>query len=108
MTKISTYGLDQDVVGGDKWIGSDIQNQNRTKNFTPDKLASYFNNNQIINIGATLQYKYYTLDPLETRPIGTLSFETEIGPSVPFSTITTFLLSKYTTKQNDVSQYLDF
>lgn len=108
MTKISSYPLDQDVVGDDKWIGSDIQNQNRTKNFTPDKLASYFNDNQIVNIGMPIQYKYYTLDPLEPRSIGTLTFETEIGASVPFSTITTFLLSKYTTKQNDVSQYLDF
>jgi hypothetical protein len=108
MTKISTYSLDEDVVGGDKWIGSDIQNQNRTKNFTPDKLALYFNDNQIVNIGMPIQYKYYTLDPLEVRPIGTLTFETEIGSSVPFSTITTFLLSKYTTKQNDVSQFLDF
>ena len=108
MTKISTYVVDEKVTALDKWIGSDANMQNRTKNFTPKKLAAYFNEDQVINIGIPLQYKYYTLDPLEQRPNGTLTFETEIGPTVNFSTITTFLLSKYTTKQNIVSDFLNF
>ena len=91
-----------------QWIGSDANMQNKTKNFTPKKLAEYFNENQIINIGVPLQYKYYTLEPLEARPNGTLTFETEIGPTVNFSSISTFILSKYTTKQNIVSDFLDF
>ena len=106
MTKISLYNIDDNITANDKWIGSDVDTQNRTKNFTPKKLANYFNENQVINIGTSIQYKYYTLDPLESRPVGTLTFETEIGATVPFSTVTTFLLSKYTTKQNDVSQFL--
>lgn len=108
MTKISTYVVDEKVTALDKWIGSDANMQNRTKNFTPKKLAAYFNEDQVINIGTPLQYKYYTLDPLEARPNGTLTFETEIGPTVNFSSITTFLLSKYTTKQNIVSDFLNF
>ena len=108
MTKISTYVVDDKVTALDKWIGSDANMQNKTKNFTPKKLAAYFNENQVINIGTPLQYKYYTLDPLEQRPNGTLTFETEIGPTVNFSSITTFLLSKYTTKQNIVSDFLNF
>ena len=108
MTKISTYVVDEKVTALDKWIGSDADNQNRTKNFTPKKLARYFNDDQVINIGVPLQYQYYTLDPLEDRPRGTLTFENEIGPTVNFSAINTFLLSKYTTKQNIVSEYLDF
>lgn len=108
MTKISTYVIDEKITALDKWIGSDANMQNRTKNFTPKKLAEYFNENQIINIGVPLQYKYYTLEPLEARPIGTLTFETEIGPNVNFSSISTFILSKYTTKQNIVSDFLDF
>lgn len=108
MTKISTYITDNLITGGDKWIGSDISNYNRTKNFTPDKLATYFNNNQIINIGSELQYTYYTIEPSEIRPRGTLTFETEIGAIVNFSSITTFLLSKYTTKNNDVSNFFNF
>ena len=108
MTKISTYNLDEKITALDKWIGSDVNQQNRTKNFTPKKLAEYFNEDQIINIGVPLQYKYYTLDPGEQRPRGTLSFETEVGQNVNFSSITTFLLSKYTTKQNIVSDFLTF
>ena len=108
MTKISTYVIDDKVTSLDKWIGSDANMQNKTKNFTPKKLAEYFNENQIINIGVPLQYKYYTLEPLESRPNGTLTFEIEIGPTVNFSSISTFILSKYTTKQNIVSDFLDF
>jgi len=108
MTKISSYVTDDLITGGDKWIGSDVSNSYRTKNFTPSKLASYFNDNQIINIGADLQYTYYTLEPGEGRPEGTLTFEAELGSTVNFSSITTFLLSKYTTKQNDVSNFFNF
>lgn len=108
MTKISTYVVDEKVTALDKWIGSDANMQNRTKNFTPKKLAAYFNEDQVINIGVPLQYKYYTLEPLEFRPNGTLTFETEIGPTVNFSSVSTFLLSKYTTKQNIVSDFLTF
>ena len=108
MTKISTYVVDEKVTALDKWIGSDADNQNRTKNFTPKKLARYFNDDQVINIGVPLQYRYYTLDPLEERPRGTLTFEVERGATVNFSAISTFLLSKYTMKQNIVSEYLDF
>lgn len=108
MTKISTYVIDEKITALDKWIGSDANMQNRTKNFTPKKLAEYFNENQIINIGIPLQYKYYTLEPLEARPNGTLTFETEIGPTVNFSAVSTFILSKYTMKQNIVSDFLNF
>lgn len=108
MTKISTYVVDEKVTALDKWIGSDANMQNRTKNFTPKKLAAYFNEDQVINIGTPLQYKYYTLDPLEARPNGTLTFENEIGPTVNFSSVSTFLLSKYTAKQNIVSDFLNF
>lgn len=108
MTKISIYNKDTDVRGNDKWIGSDAQNQNRTKNFTPDNVATYFNENQVIDLGVELRYFYDTLDPLQERVYGSITFETEIGPQVNFSTISTFLLSKYTMGHTDVSQFLDF
>jgi hypothetical protein len=108
MTKISIYNKDTDVRGNDKWIGSDAQNQNRTKNFTPDNVAAYFNENQVIDLGVELRYFYDTLDPLQQRVFGSITFETEIGPQVNFSAISTFILSKYTMGHNDVSQFLDF
>jgi hypothetical protein len=51
---------------------------------------------------------YQTLLPGEAREQGTISFETEIGPQVNFSDITTFLIAKNTFKGNTVTQYLDF
>jgi hypothetical protein len=108
MTKISIYNKDTDVRGNDKWIGSDAQNQNRTKNFTPDNVAAYFNENQVIDLGVELRYFYDTLDPLQQRVFGSITFETEIGPQVNFSAISTFILSKYTMGHTDVSQFLDF
>ena len=108
MTRISIYSKDVNVTGNDRWIGSDAQNQNRTKNFTPDNVATYFNENQVIDLGVELRYFYDTLDPLQERVFGSITFETEIGPQVNFSAISTFILSKYTMGHTDVSQFLDF
>jgi len=108
MTKISVYQIDEYVTADDKWIGTDVNTYNKTKNFTPRKLAVYFNGSQVINTGVDLLYKYFTITPPEDRPAGTLSFETEIGPTVNFSAISTFLLSKTTQKGNDVSDFLNF
>ena len=108
MTRISIYSKDVNVTGNDRWIGSDAQNQNRTKNFTPDNVATYFNENQVIDLGVELRYFYDTLDPLQQRVYGSITFETEIGPQVNFSAISTFILSKYTMGHTDVSQFLDF
>jgi hypothetical protein len=108
MTKISQYSTDVNITGNDKWIGSDAQNFLITKNFTPNNLASYFNGNNVIDIGTSIRYMYQTLLPGEAREQGTISFETEIGPQVNFSAITTFLIAKNTLKGNTVTQYLDF
>ena len=108
MTKISIYQIDDYVTADDKWIGTDVNTYNKTKNFTPRKVATYFNGSQVINTGVDLLYKYFTITPPEDRPAGTLSFETEIGATVDFSAISTFLLSKTTLKGNDVSEFLDF
>jgi len=108
MTRISSYVVDNNIYGNDKWIGSDAQNNLITKNFTPNNLANFFNNNNVIDIGTSIRYRYQTLDVGESRSQGTISFETEIGPQVNFSSITTFLLAKNTLKQNDVSSYLNF
>lgn len=108
MTKISIYQIDDYVTADDKWIGTDVNTYNKTKNFTPRKLATYFNGSQVINTGVDLLYKYFTITPPETRPAGTLSFETEIGATVNFSAISTFLLSNNTLKGNYIVEFFDF
>jgi hypothetical protein len=108
MTQISRYIIDTKVTGSDKWIGSDSQTQNTTKNFTPTKLAVYFNENQVIDIGTPIRYKYDILEPLDDRLPGTITFNPQVGTPYNFSSITTFILSKCTLKGNDVSEYLNF
>ena len=108
MTKISIYSIDEKVLGNDKWIGSDAQNQYATKNFTPSKLAEYFNENQVIDIGTPIRYKYDILEIGDSRLPGTITFNPQVGTPYSFSDISTFLLSKYTLKGNDVTEYLNF
>ena len=108
MTQISRYIIDTKVTGSDKWIGSDSQTQNTTKNFTPNKLSVYFNENQIIDIGTPIRYKYDILEPLDNRLSGTITFDPQVGTPYDFSDITNFILSKYTLKGNDVSEYINF
>jgi len=108
MTQISRYIIDTKVTGSDKWIGSDSETQNTTKNFTPNKLSVYFNENQVIDIGTPIRYRYDILEPLDDRLPGTITFDPQVGTPYNFSSITNFILSKYTLKGNDVSEYLDF
>jgi hypothetical protein len=108
MTKISRYVIDEKVTGSDKWIGSDAQTQYTTKNFTPTKLAVYFNENQIIDIGTPIRYRYDILEVGDTRLPGTITFEPQVGTPYSLSSISSFILSKYTLKGNDVTQYLNF
>ncbi len=108
MTKISRYEIDDKVTGSDKWIGSDSQTQYSTKNFTPTKLAVYFNENQVIDIGIPIRYKYDILEVGDLRLPGTITFNPQVGTPYSFSNITSFLLSKYTLKGNDVTEYLNF
>ncbi len=108
MTQISRYIIDTKVTGSDKWIGSDSETQNTTKNFTPNKLSVYFNENQVIDIGTPIRYKYDILQPLDSRERGTITFDPQVGTPYSFSSITNFILSKYTLKGNDVSNYLNF
>jgi len=108
MTQISRYVIDDKVTGSDKWIGSDAQTQYTTKNFTPTKLAVYFNENQVIDIGTPIRYRYDILEIGDTRLPGTITFEPQVGTPYSLSSISSFILSKYTLKGNDVTQYLNF
>ena len=105
--RINNYNRDTNVVANDKWIGSDFNNNGETKNFTPTNLAAYYNHNQVID-SPYLKFTYQTLLPGEVRAEGTISFVSEIGPSVSFSSITTFLVSNKSLKGNTISQYLNF
>jgi len=105
--RINNYNKDTNIVANDKWIGSDFNSGGETKNFTPTNLAAYYNHNQVID-SPYLKFTYQTLLPGEVRGEGTISFVSEIGDSVPFSSISTFLVSNKSLKGNTISQYLNF
>ncbi len=102
MALISTYPIDENIVGSDKWIGSDANFKNATKNFTVDKVAEYLNNSASIQ-SQTLRYQYQaTVDGFHPRRSGTISFQSNVGNDIPFSSITTWLLSRYSIPAKDV------
>jgi|TARA_R110002020_G_scaffold39483_1_gene117362 hypothetical protein len=93
MAKIATYVNDTDVVGADKWIGSDSQNLWKTKNFTADSVAEYMN--RIATQSQCLRYIYSTAPTAGlVRPTSSISFVAGGAYTVPLNNITTILLSK--------------
>ena len=105
MARISTYVKDPTVVGNDRWIGTDSQNNNQTKNFTASAVARFINDS-----GAeeqNLRYRYNTLPFPGVSPPGTINFDPVQGAIVDFNTITSMTLSKFTTRspQIDVSSF---
>jgi hypothetical protein len=94
MARISTYPLDTVVVGTDKWIGSDSQQLFATKNFTADAVADFINDDNKVN-SQSLQYRYMDYQPTVGYKEGTISFLGNVGSDVLFSTVTTFMISKY-------------
>jgi hypothetical protein len=106
MTKISTYALDTDVTGSDKWIGTDSKPGKLTKNFSADKLAAFFNKSEKFSGGSEMRFTYDTVEPNDDRAAGTFSFETEVGDTYPISDISELVFSRYTSGGNDVASFL--
>lgn len=107
MARIRTYDLDYNVTGSDYWIGTDGNNNNNTKNFSPNSVAQYLNENEVIDSSNSLRYRYDTIQGLDGRKEGTLSFQTERGATVPISSLSTFILSKNTQSGKNVSYFLN-
>jgi hypothetical protein len=107
MARISTYQVDTNVTGADIWIGTDGNDNKKTKNFSPNILAQYLNENEVISTANSLRYRYDTIASGDIRKTGTISFQTEIGANVAFSSITTFILSNKTLGSNTVDAFLN-
>jgi hypothetical protein len=98
MTKIKRYAIDTEVTGSDKWIGSDGNAMNRTKNFTPVGLADFLNKSRMIQMPNALTFKYDTVDEGDDRSRGSISFASELGAIVNMSVIESFMIHQRTTK----------
>ena len=75
MARISTYALDSDLVGGDKWIGTSANSlvSNATKNFSLNAVARFLNKTGIIESQA-LRYAYQNKLVAEDREMMFTSF----------------------------------
>ena len=106
MARISTYALDIDLVGGDKWIGTSANSSvtNATKNFSLNTVANFLNKTGIIESQA-LRYTYQNKLLDEDRESGTISFPTPIGDNVNFSTISSWMLSTFAKTGKNVNDF---
>ena len=105
MARISTYPIDDIVSGDDKWIGSDAQYSNATKNFTVNKVAEFLNSANKIE-SQSLKYRYQDWQLGHTRQNGTISFSTpQPNITVPFSSITDLKFSQYTLAMAQVNTF---
>jgi hypothetical protein len=102
MARIQKYPTDLEISGSDKWIGTDANQNNATKNFTVNKVVSYFNDSNAIN-SDNLTFIYQDWNPAISRKAGSISFATEQpSSSVPFSGVTEIMMS-----QNELGRALD-
>ncbi len=105
MPKISSYPIQDIIVGTDKVIGSDAINSMATKNFTFDDIAVFLNTNNKIESNA-LRYQYQNWKTGDERRSGTISFSTSDIGTPAFSNISSFMLSSFMVKSNiDISSY---
>tara|TARA_B110000977_G_scaffold34264_1_gene45776 strand:- start:813 stop:1526 length:714 start_codon:yes stop_codon:yes gene_type:complete len=104
MARISTYGNASPVVAADKWIGSDSQNNNQTKNFTAQAVADFIN-----RIGGQAQNLRYTYNDTAAYKTGSLAFTGGGAGTVLLNTITTINAGAFDTRSGttNVSTYLE-
>ena len=97
MARISTYPIDTNLVSTDKWIGSDANSKNATKNFTLGSVAAWLNTTSSVD-SQTLRYTYQADAEDNTRKKGSISFVPIKADTVLFSSITEWTLSSYSLK----------
>lgn len=95
MSKISTYAKDLELSGTDKFIGTDTNSNNATKNFTINNLAAFLNSSNKIESQA-LRYVYQDWQVSDDRLSGSISFDSpQPSSSTLFSAVTSLKFSKF-------------
>jgi len=93
MARISTYNKAVPVVAEDKWIGSDSQNQMRTRNFTAQDVADFINKK-----GGEAQNLRYTYNDTNVYKTGSIRFTNGGAANVLLNSITGFDVSVFETR----------
>ena len=98
MARISSYPVDQNIVGQDKLLGTDNAGL-ITKNYTLDGISSWMNASGSVAIAGQNNYSFDV--PGATG--GTIS---GVAPNTPFANITALTFSKTSAAGTDVINYL--
>jgi len=101
MARISTYQKDTSVTKNDKVIGTDSTGS-VTKNFKLQDIAGFLRNTNSVGIATQLNFKFVT----SNRTIQTISFDALGGNNTTFDNVTEFVLSKFDSENNNISEYL--
>jgi len=96
MARISTYPIDTKLSVNDKWIGTDTDNKNKTKNFSLESVIEFINVNAVIE-SQTLRYKFLADAVDGKRTSGSISTPLDAGDA-KFSDVTSIALSSYSLK----------
>lgn len=105
MARISSYGIDAKPELADKVIGTDVQNANRTKNYTLGEISDLINNTNSLAVADQAIFLFQT-DLSEGRKPGTISFIAGGGETQSFGTVTDILLSKKGAGGKDIQNFL--
>jgi hypothetical protein len=106
MARISTYAIDAVVTLLDKWIGTDSNSGNATKNFTAQSIADLFNANGSIGIVNQNNFQFQTNLAGGRKP-GTVSFTAGGGNGTSLASLTTIKISKFAASTNLILDYIE-
>ena len=98
MARISSYPVDQNIVGQDKLLGTDNAGL-ITKNYTLDGISSWMNASGSVAIAGQNNYSFDVPGAVG----GTIS---GVAPNTPFANITALTFSKTSAAGTDVINYL--
>jgi len=105
MAKISSYPIQDTIIGTDKVIGTDVLNSGATKNFTYKDVTVLLNTYNKIEVNA-LRYKDKNWKTGDVRNNGTISFSNSDAGNPLFADVNSFMISKFMQESTvDVSSY---
>lgn len=105
MARISSYPVDQNIVGSDKVIGTDSAGA-ITKNYTLNGISSWMNAEGTIGIAGQSNFFFQTVNGEEGRLPGSISFEGYGGANTAFSAISTLRFSQESVADTVIINYL--
>jgi hypothetical protein len=98
MARISSYPVDQNIVGQDKLLGTDNAGL-ITKNYTLDGISSWMNESGSVAIAGQSNYSF----DVPNATVGTIS---GVAPNTPFANISSLRFSKTSAAGADVIAFL--